>query len=178
MLSRLRSWARHLPAISISRARRCRSMSRRKPRQPSAPCSIIANSSGAPNWSATPKSDAQGRVYLPVYDDAEPSFDPPKLALPPLTPLKLGQSGDRKILYYRNPMGLADTSPAPKKDSMGMDYIAVYDGDEPNDGKTIKVSLDRVQRSGVRTETVESRVLDGRSVPSAPWRSTSAAPRS
>ena len=32
---------------------------------------------------------------------------------------------DRKPLYYRNPMGLADTSPVPKKDSMGMDYIAV-----------------------------------------------------
>ncbi len=32
-----------------------------------------------------------------------------------------------KILYYRNPMGLADTSPVPKKDSMGMDYIPVYE---------------------------------------------------
>ena len=27
--------------------------------------------------------------------------------------------GERKILYYRNPMGLPDTSPVPKKDSMG-----------------------------------------------------------
>ena len=108
--------------------------------------------SGAPNWSATPKTDAQGRAFLPVYDDAEPSFDPP--AAPP-KPLH----GDRKILYYRNPMGLPDTSPVPKKDSMGMDYIAVYDGDEPSDGKTIKVSLDRVQRSGVRTEAAEARVL-------------------
>jgi len=34
--------------------------------------------------------------------------------------------GERKILYYRNPMGLPDTSPVPKKDSMGMDYIPVY----------------------------------------------------
>ncbi|HNS94316.1 MAG TPA: efflux RND transporter periplasmic adaptor subunit, partial [Thauera sp.] len=33
--------------------------------------------------------------------------------------------GERKILYYRNPMGLPDTSPVPKKDSMGMDYIPV-----------------------------------------------------
>ena len=29
----------------------------------------------------------------------------------------------RKLLYYRNPMGLPDTSPTPKKDQMGMDYI-------------------------------------------------------
>ncbi len=35
-------------------------------------------------------------------------------------------SGERKILFYRNPMGLPDTSPVPKKDSMGMDYIPVY----------------------------------------------------
>ena len=30
------------------------------------------------------------------------------------------------MLYYRNPMGLQDTSPVPKKDSMGMDYVPVY----------------------------------------------------
>jgi Cu(I)/Ag(I) efflux system membrane fusion protein len=109
---------------------------------------------GAPSWSATPKSDAQGRAYLPVYDDAEPSFDPP----PPPAPPKPAQ-GERKLLFYRNPMGLPDTSPIPKKDSMGMDYIAVYEGDEQSDGKTIKVSLDRVQRSGVRTEPAQARVL-------------------
>jgi Cu(I)/Ag(I) efflux system membrane fusion protein len=40
---------------------------------------------------------------------------------PPAAP-----SGERKILFYRNPMGLPDTSPVPKKDSMGMDYIPVY----------------------------------------------------
>ena len=110
--------------------------------------------SGAPSWSATPKNDAQGRAYLPVYDGAEPTFDPPP---PPALP-KSAQ-GERKILFYRNPMGLPDTSPTPKKDSMGMDYIAVYEGDEQSDGKTIKVSLDRIQRSGVRTEAAEPRVL-------------------
>lgn len=36
-------------------------------------------------------------------------------------------SGGPKILFYRNPMGLPDTSPVPKKDSMGMDYIPVYE---------------------------------------------------
>ena len=79
---------------------------------------------------------------------------------PVATPVAAEQSqsakGERKILYYRNPMGLPDTSPVPKKDSMGMDYIPVYEGDEQDDGKTVKVSLDKVQRSGVRTETVEA----------------------
>ena len=109
---------------------------------------------GAPFWSATPKNDAQGRAFVPVYDDAEPTFEPPPPPAQPKAP-----QDERKILFYRNPMGLPDTSPTPKKDSMGMDYIAVYEGDEPSGGKTIKVSLDRVQRSGVRTEPVQARVL-------------------
>jgi Cu(I)/Ag(I) efflux system membrane fusion protein len=106
---------------------------------------------GAPFWSATPKNDAQGRAYVPVYDDAEPSFDPP-----PTKP-KAAQ-GERKIRYYRNAMGLPDTSPVPKKDSMGMDYIPVYEGEDA-DGTTVKLSLDKVQRSGVRTEVVEARTI-------------------
>jgi membrane fusion protein, copper/silver efflux system len=109
--------------------------------------------SGAPYWSATPKKDDKGRDYLPVYDDEELSFDPE--AKKP----SAAATGPRKVLYYRNPMGLPDTSPVPKKDWMGMDYIAVYEGEEQDDGKTVKVSLDKVQRSGVRTEAVESRVI-------------------
>ncbi len=65
---------------------------------------------------------------------------------------------ERKILYYRNPMGLPDTSPVPKKDPMGMDYIPVYE-DEANDPNTVTVSLDKVQRIGVRTEKVETRSI-------------------
>lgn len=64
----------------------------------------------------------------------------------------------RKLLYYRNPMGLPDTSPTPKKDSMGMDYIPVYEGEEPQ-GPGVKISLDKVQRLGVRTEKVAVRPM-------------------
>jgi membrane fusion protein, copper/silver efflux system len=109
--------------------------------------------SGAPHWSAEPKKDADGRDYLPVYEDEEISFEP-RAKTPPAT-----AGGPRKILYYRNPMGLPDTSPVPKKDWMGMDYIPVYEGEEQDDGKTVKVSLDKVQRSGVRTEAIEARVV-------------------
>jgi membrane fusion protein, copper/silver efflux system len=109
--------------------------------------------SGAPYWSAEPKKDADGRDYLPVYEDEEISFEPSGKKPAPMA------GGPRKILYYRNPMGLPDTSPVPKKDWMGMDYIPVYGGEEQDDGKTVKVSLDKVQRSGVRTEAVEARVV-------------------
>jgi Cu(I)/Ag(I) efflux system membrane fusion protein len=109
--------------------------------------------SGAPYWSADPKKDARGRDFLPVHEDEDISFDPDSKKP------QSAKSAERKILYYRHPMGLPDTSPAPKKDSMGMDYIAVYEGEQKDDGKTIKVSLDKLQRSGVRTEQVEERVI-------------------
>jgi Cu(I)/Ag(I) efflux system membrane fusion protein len=65
----------------------------------------------------------------------------------------------RKVLFYRNPMGLPDVAQAPKKDSMGMDYIPVYEGEAPLSRGAVKLSLDKVQRSGVRTEAVTTRVL-------------------
>ena len=109
--------------------------------------------SGAPYWSAAPKKDAEGRDYLAVYEDEEVSFDS-SAKKPPAT-----AGGPRRILYYRNPMGLPDSSPAPKKDWMGMDYIPVYEGEEQDDGKTVKVSLDKIQRSGVRTELAQTRAI-------------------
>ncbi len=69
----------------------------------------------------------------------------------------------RKPLFYRNPMGLADTSPVPKKDPMGMDYVAVFEGEKdttPTPVNQIKISADKVQKLGVRTEAAILRTLD------------------
>ena len=74
-----------------------------------------------------------------------------------------GEKKVRKVLYYRNPMGLPDTSPVPKKDPMGMDYIPVFEGesdDEPASGDQLRISTDKVQKLGVRTETAELRNLN------------------
>jgi len=70
---------------------------------------------------------------------------------------------ERKVLYYRNPMGLPDTSPVPKKDPMGMDYIPVFEGGEqaaPGSAKQIRISTEKVQKLGVRTEAASLRALD------------------
>lgn len=69
-------------------------------------------------------------------------------------------AGERKILYYRNPMGLPDTSPVPKKDSMGMDYIPVYEGDGPDDSGAVKVSPARIQTLGVKTAVAGEQMID------------------
>jgi Cu(I)/Ag(I) efflux system membrane fusion protein len=69
-------------------------------------------------------------------------------------------AGKGRVLYYRNPMGLADTSPVPKKDPMGMDYVPVYEGGEPDaPSGTVKIGLDKVQLLGVRTEPAAEREL-------------------
>ncbi|MBC7858624.1 MAG: efflux RND transporter periplasmic adaptor subunit [Burkholderiaceae bacterium] len=69
-----------------------------------------------------------------------------------------------KLLYYRNPMGLADTSPVPKKDSMGMDYIPVYEGEDEAEpaasANQIKISTDKIQKLGVKTEAASIKALD------------------
>jgi Cu(I)/Ag(I) efflux system membrane fusion protein len=65
---------------------------------------------GAQYWSATPKQDASGCDYLAVYEDEEPAFGPGGELKKLISP----RSGARKVLYYRNPMGLPDTSPVPK----------------------------------------------------------------
>ncbi|HEX9772741.1 MAG TPA: efflux RND transporter periplasmic adaptor subunit, partial [Steroidobacteraceae bacterium] len=64
----------------------------------------------------------------------------------------------RRILYYRNPMGLDDTSPVPKKDSMGMDYVPVYADDAP-EGPQVKISSNRLQTLGVQSQPAESRTM-------------------
>lgn len=70
------------------------------------------------------------------------------------------KQSERRILYYRNPMGLPDTSPVPKKDQMGMDYIPVYAGEEPAaSGSEVKISTDKVQKLGVKTEAAALRAL-------------------
>jgi len=66
---------------------------------------------------------------------------------------------ERKLLYYRNPMGLADTSPVPKKDAMGMDYVPVYEGDAESSTQ-LSISLDKVQKLGVTSEAATLRELN------------------
>src|SRR5204863_4165843 len=110
---------------------------------------------GKPSYSLPPRKTPGGRDYRAVPAGADVSFDQDAgtmSAAPAAAP------PERKIKYYRNPMGLPDTSPTPKKDSMGMDYIAVYEGEDSGDG-SIKLSPGRIQRTGVRSELAAPRII-------------------
>ena len=127
---------------------------------------------GNPDYSPVPKKDSMGMDYVPVYEDAEaPGASPAPSspggpahqhaeAAPNSSQSSAAASAGRKILYYRNPMGLADTSPVPKKDPMGMDYVPVYaDEAEAASAGMVKISPVRVQQIGVRSEPVGRRDL-------------------
>jgi Cu(I)/Ag(I) efflux system membrane fusion protein len=108
---------------------------------------------GRPSYSLTPKKTPDGRDYLAVPASADLSFDHEPAAAP-----TADVAADRKIKFYRNPMGLADTSPIPKKDSMGMDYIPVYEGDDLDD-RSVKLSPGKIQRTGVKSEPAAMRPI-------------------
>jgi Cu(I)/Ag(I) efflux system membrane fusion protein len=109
---------------------------------------------GKPFYSAEPKSTPDGRRWRPVHADEDIGFD----AEGATKPKAAAASASRKILYYRNPMGLPDISKVPKKDPMGMDYIPVYEG-EAEDGAIVKLSAGKLQRIGVKTEAATRRAI-------------------
>jgi Cu(I)/Ag(I) efflux system membrane fusion protein len=112
---------------------------------------------GKPAYSATSVKTTDGRDYVPVHEDEEPPLPGEKPSRSTQEASPKTATGGKKILYYRNPMGLPDTSPVPKKDSMNMDYIPVYEGEDDDSG--IKVSSGKIQRTGVRSDEVERKVL-------------------
>lgn len=61
------------------------------------------------------------------------------------------REGKGKIIYYRAPMS-ANTSPVPKKDLMGMDYIPVYENEPTSADKAISVEPETIQTIGVKIE--------------------------
>ncbi|CAH1662773.1 MULTISPECIES: efflux RND transporter periplasmic adaptor subunit [Hyphomicrobiales] len=124
--------------------------------QPEATGAIIyyQDPDGRPAYSTTPRQTRDGRAFRAVRASEDVSFEERPPATADATP--------RRILYYRNPMGLPDTSPTPKKDSMGMDYIPVYEG-EDDGSPVVRVPLGKLQRTGVRSELATRRPV-GRSM--------------
>jgi Cu(I)/Ag(I) efflux system membrane fusion protein len=108
---------------------------------------------GKPFYSVTPMKTPDGREYRGVPASADISFEDVSAS-----EAVTAAPTERKIKYYRNPMGFPDTSPRPKKDSMGMDYIPVYEGDDSDDG-SVKLSPGKIQRTGVKSEPAAPRVI-------------------
>ncbi len=113
------------------------------------------NASTAPAQATSTSETAQYTCPMhPHYISTDPDGSCPicGMDLVPASPAASGTKGE--ILYYKHPMGKADTSPVPKQDSMGMDYIPVYADPSSADG-SIAVAPEMIQTMGVRTAPVE-----------------------
>ncbi len=106
---------------------------------------------------ATRSADAAQAPQPSVAPSTQSAEAAPAPELPAAPGADAGNNG--KVLYYRNPMGLPDISYEPKKDSMGMDYIAVYENEAGDGGNVVRISLDKVQKLGVATESAVMRRL-------------------
>jgi Cu(I)/Ag(I) efflux system membrane fusion protein len=74
--------------------------------------------------------------------------------------------GERKILFYRSPMNPKQTSPVPRKDEMGMDYLPVHEdeaaGRAPVPGMAaVTIDPSRQQLIGLRTSAVSKGAVGG-----------------
>jgi Cu(I)/Ag(I) efflux system membrane fusion protein len=118
-------------------------------KNPSGPVIYFQDPDGKPAYSAEPQVTPDRRPYRAVLASEDVSFE---------TQPRMADQAGKRILYYRNPMGMPDVSKTPKKDSMGMDYIPVYEGEE-DDSAGIKISLGKIQRSGVQSELAQMRPL-------------------
>jgi Cu(I)/Ag(I) efflux system membrane fusion protein len=66
----------------------------------------------------------------------------------------------RTPAYYRHPHNPTITSPEPRKDEMGMDYVPIYEDPTHDDGPPIvRVRPEIIQNMGVRTASVERGTL-------------------
>ncbi len=73
------------------------------------------------------------------------------MTLVKVEPDPVAADGDGQVLYYRHPHNPTVTSPVPRKDEMGMDFVAVY----ADPGNLVTISSSVEQNLGVRTARVE-----------------------
>ncbi len=99
--------------------------------------------------------DAPGTCPICGMNLVEFQPEPAQKASPPATTT----TGEAKPIYYRNPHDPSRTSPVPKKDEMGMDYVPVY---ADAAGADVRISPAVINNLGVRTEPAKLTPLERR----------------
>ena len=76
-------------------------------------------------------------------------------------PAASGGAGERKVLFYRSPMDPGQTSPTPRKDEMGMDYVPVYADDSSDNSPPVAglaaIDIDPSRQQLIGLSTAEAK---------------------
>ncbi|MDQ1330503.1 MAG: hypothetical protein QG578_766, partial [Thermodesulfobacteriota bacterium] len=110
----------------------------------------VSGTSSSKEQAAAPDKTAAGKSGKPEAIKAEPPV-----------------SGERKILFYRNPMDPSISSPVPAKDEMGMDYVPVYSDEITPPDKGVKglatVTIDEkgIRLAGIQVAEAVKQKLEG-----------------
>ena len=75
-------------------------------------------------------------------------------------------AAEKKLLFYRSPMNATQTSPTPRKDEMGMDYLPVYESDLGGSSAVsglanVEIDAARQQLIGLKTAEVTEGPVGG-----------------
>ncbi len=72
-----------------------------------------------------------------------------------------GAKGERKVAFYRSPMDPKQTSPVPRKDEMGMNYLPVYEDEVGGAGAQVEglatVNIDPMRQQLIGLRSVEAK---------------------
>ena len=77
------------------------------------------------------------------------------MKLQPVRANAVGAAGERKVKYYKSTMTPGEIGPAPGKDSMGMDLVPVYDGEDTAAPGAIQIDAATIQRMNLKTALVD-----------------------
>ena len=122
-----------------------------------------------PSGQSSPASGTKDLYYCPMHPNFT-SDKPGECAICGMSLVKRQTSSNqpaaapekKKLLYYRNPMNPEVTSPVPMKDSMGMDYVPVYEEEKtPLVAGGVQINPQKQQLIGVKTQKIENRRLAG-----------------
>jgi len=119
----------------------------------------------SPPVAAAPPAESRTRYICPMHPSIT-SDHPGECPICGMQLVAAEPASERTVLFYRSPLDPKQTSPAPRKDARGMDYLPVYSDEVPGSASTAGLAIvgidpQRQQLIGLRTAPVTEGPVGG-----------------